>query len=200
MSDVDSNTVPAGPKVGRSNVSARDMAQIAVFAALIAALGLPGSITVGFSGVPITLQTLGIILSGAILGPRKGTAAVVVFLALTMIGLPLLAGGRTGLAAMAGPTVGYLLGWIPSAFVIGWFTARILPKYPIALGLLINVVGGMLVVYVLGSLGLLLRSDVGLWAAITTNGSFLPGDFAKVVVATIVAKSVHRAYPGLMRA
>jgi biotin transport system substrate-specific component len=48
------------------------MAQIAVFAALIAALGLPGAITVGFSGVPITVQTLGVILAGAVLGHVKG--------------------------------------------------------------------------------------------------------------------------------
>ncbi|MDV8021908.1 biotin transporter BioY [Rhodococcus sp. IEGM 1330] len=182
------------------NVSARDMAQIAVFAALIAALGLPGSITVGFSGVPITLQTLGIILCGAILGARKGTAAVLVFLALTMIGLPLLAGGRTGLQAMAGPTVGYLIGWIAAAFLIGLLTARILPKYSIALGLLINAIGGILVIYVFGTVGLVLRTDVGVLAAITSNGLYLPGDIAKVVVATVVAKSVHRAYPGLIKA
>ena len=103
MSGIDSSTRPPSRKVGRMNVSARDMAQIAVFAALIAALGLPGSITVGFSGVPITLQTLGIILAGAVLGPRKGTAAVLVFLALTMIGLPLLAGGTvTALVLLRG--------------------------------------------------------------------------------------------------
>ncbi|WP_237669065.1 biotin transporter BioY [Rhodococcus sp. BS-15] len=182
------------------NVSARDMAQIAVFAALIAALGLPGSITVGFSGVPITLQTLGVVLCGAILGARKGTAAVLVFLALTMIGLPLLAGGRTGLQAMAGPTVGYLIGWIAAAFLIGFLTARILPKYSIVLGLAINVIGGILVIYVFGTVGLILRTDVGVWAAITSNGLYVPGDIAKVVVATVVAKSVHRAYPGLIKA
>nr|WP_314143880.1 biotin transporter BioY [uncultured Rhodococcus sp.] len=182
------------------NVSARDMAQIAVFAALIAALGLPGSITVGFSGVPITLQTLGVVLCGAILGARKGTAAVLVFLALTMIGLPLLAGGRTGLQAMAGPTVGYLIGWIAAAFLIGLLTARILPKYSIVLGLAINVIGGILVIYVFGTVGLILRTDVGVWAAITSNGLYVPGDIAKVVVATVVAKSVHRAYPGLIKA
>jgi biotin transport system substrate-specific component len=199
VSGIDSSTRPPSRKVGRMNVSARDMAQIAVFAALIAALGLPGSITVGFSGVPITLQTLGIILAGAVLGPRKGTAAVLVFLALTMIGLPLLAGGRTGLQAAAGPTVGYLIGWIPAALLIGWLTARILPKYSIALGLAINALGGILVIYIFGTVGLILRTDVGLWAAITTNGPFLPGDIAKVVVATVVAKSVHRAYPGLIK-
>ncbi|NIL74338.1 biotin transporter BioY [Rhodococcus sp. B10] len=180
-------------------ISARDMAQIAVFAALLAALGLPGAITVGFSGVPITLQTLGVILAGAILGARKGTLAVVVFIALTLIGLPLLSGGRTGLTALAGPSAGYLIGWIPAAFVIGLLTARILPKYPVVLGLLINALGGILVIYVFGTFGLLLRTDIGVWGAISANFAFLPGDALKVVIATVVAKSVHRAYPGLIR-
>ncbi len=179
-------------------ISARDMAQIAVFAALLAALGLPGAITIGISGVPITLQTLGVILAGAILGARKGTAAVAVFIALTIIGLPLLSGGRTGLTALAGPSAGYLVGWIPAALIIGLLTARILPKYPIVLGLLVNVLGGIVVIYIFGTIGLLLRTDLGVWAAISTNFAFVPGDLAKVVVATVVAKSVHRAYPGLV--
>ncbi|MGW6426073.1 biotin transporter BioY [Nocardia sp. NPDC055053] len=179
--------------------AARDMAQIAVFAALIAALGLPGAITVGFSGVPITLQTLGVILTGAILGARKGTAAVAVFIALTLIGLPLLSGGRTGLTALASPTAGYLIGWIPATLVIGALTAAILPKYPIVLGLLINAFGGLVVIYLFGTAGLLIRTDLGVWAAVSANFAFVPGDLAKVVVATVVAKGVHRAYPGLIR-
>ncbi|WP_040732553.1 biotin transporter BioY [Nocardia tenerifensis] len=176
------------------------MAQVAVFAALIAAMGLPGAITVGFSGVPITVQTLGVILAGAVLGARKGTAAVLVFLALTMIGLPLLSGGRTGLTAMAGPSAGYLVGWVPAALVIGLLTARIVPKYPVVLGLLINALGGILVIYLFGTLGLLLRTDLDFRHAVSTNFAFIPGDLAKVVVATVVAKGVHRAYPGLIRA
>lgn len=179
-------------------ISARDMAQIAVFAALIAALGLAGAITVGFSGVPITLQTLGVILAGAVLGARKGVGAVTVFIALTLIGLPLLSGGRTGLTALAGPSAGYLIGWIPGVLVIGLLTARILPKYPIALGLLVNVIGGIVVIYIFGTIGLLLRTDLGVWAAISTNFAFIPGDLVKVVIATVVAKSVHRAYPGII--
>ncbi|WP_194814138.1 biotin transporter BioY [Nocardia sp. XZ_19_385] len=180
--------------------SARDLAQIAVFAALIAALGLPGAITVGFSGVPITVQTLGVILAGAVLGARKGTAAVLVFIALTLIGLPLLSGGRTGLTALASPTAGYLLGWIPATLVIGLLTYRILPKYPLVLGLLINAFGGLVVIYLCGAIGLLVRTDLDLAHAISTNFAFIPGDLAKVVVATVVAKGVHRAYPGLIRA
>lgn len=185
-------------RVSTVRFSARDMAQIAVFAALIAALGLPGAITVGFSGVPITLQTLGVILAGAVLGARKGTAAVAVFIALTLIGLPLLSGGRTGLFALAGPSAGYLVGWIPGVLVIGLLTARILPRYSFALGLLINALGGIVVIYAFGTVGLILRTDLGVWASVSTNVAFVPGDLVKVVIATVVAKSVHRAYPGLI--
>lgn len=178
--------------------SARDLAQVAVFAALIAALGLPGSITVGISGVPITLQTLGVITAGAILGARKGAAAVLVLLALVAIGLPLLAGGRGGLGVFAAPSVGYLVGWVVGAFVIGLLTRLILPKYPLWAGLLVNAVGGIAVIYVFGILGLLMRTDLGVGAAIASTGAYVPGDALKVIVASVVAKGVHRAYPGLI--
>lgn len=182
-----------------SQFSARELAQVAVFAALIAALGLPGAITVGIGSVPITLQTLGVILAGAILGARKGTAAVLVFTALVAMGLPLLAGGRGGLGVFASPTVGYLIGWSFATVFIGLATSRLLPKYPLWAALIINAVGGLGIIYFFGVLGLLLRTDLGVGAAIATNGAFVPGDIAKVVVATIVAKSVHRAYPGLLQ-
>ena len=97
--------------------TARDLAQIAIFAALIAALGLPGTITVGSTGVPITLQTLGVMLAGGILGARKGFLAVAVFLVLTTAGLPLLAGGRGGLGIWAGASAGYLVGWLVGVVV-----------------------------------------------------------------------------------
>ena len=79
----------------RRILPARDLAQIAIFAALIAALGLPGPLNIG--PVPITMQTLGVMFAGAILGPRKGTLAVLLFLVLTAVGLPLLAGARGGI-------------------------------------------------------------------------------------------------------
>lgn len=92
--------------------------RIAVFAALIAVLGLPG--TGVFAGnVPVTVQTLGVMLAGTVLGARRGTCAVLVFLALTVIGLPLLAGGRGGLGVLLAPSCGYLLAWLLSSCIIG---------------------------------------------------------------------------------
>lgn len=177
--------------------TARDLAQIAIFAALIAALGLPGSITIGSTGVPITLQTLGIMLTGGILGARKGFLAVLVFLVLTSAGLPLLAGGRGGLGVWAGPSAGYLVGWLVGVVVIGLLTARILPRYPLWQGILVNLIGGALVIYLFGITWLAIRT--GSWATALTGAlPFLPGDVLKAVVAAIVVKQVHRAYPGLI--
>ena len=64
--------------------------------------------------------------------------------------------------------------------------------------LLANAIGGIVVVYIFGTIGLLLRTDLSVWAAVSTNFAFVPGDLVKVVIATVVAKSVPRAYPGIV--
>lgn len=180
------------------SVSVGDLAQAAVFAALIAALGLPGTISIGPSGVPLTLQTLGVMLAGSILGPRKGVLAVGLFAILAIAGLPILAGARTGLVALASPTAGFFVGWLPAVLVIGALTAAMMPRYRVVWGVAINIVGGMVVIYAFGTVGLLLRTDLTWWAALTTNGIYVPGDVAKAVLTAVVAAQVHRARPDLI--
>ncbi|MGN0040076.1 MULTISPECIES: biotin transporter BioY [unclassified Rhodococcus (in: high G+C Gram-positive bacteria)] len=176
---------------------ARDLAQIAVFAALIIALGLPGQITIGSSGVPITLQSLGVMLAGALLGARKGVLSVTTVIVIGLA-LPVLAGGRTTLTSLAGPTAGFLIGWIPAVAVIGWLSMRMLPRYRTVLGVGVNVLGGIVVLYALGIAGMVLRTDLTVWAAAAANVAFLPGDLIKAVVTAAVAAQVHRAYPALL--
>lgn len=182
---------------GHARSATRDLAQVAVFAALIVALGLPGQISIGSAGVPITLQTLGVMLAGALLGWRKGVFSV---LAVMVIGLalPVLAGGRTTLTSLAGPTAGFLVGWIPAVIVIGLLTAWMMPRYRLIWGLAINILGGIVVIYAFGVGGMLLRTDLTLGAAIAANGAFLPGDLIKAVVTAVVAQQVHKARPGLI--
>jgi biotin transport system substrate-specific component len=175
--------------------TARDLAQIAIFAALIAALGLPPAITVGGIGVPITLQTLGVMLAGGVLGARKGFLTVLVFLVLVSVGLPLLSGGRGGLGVWAGPSAGYLVGWLVGVVVIGALTAKILPRYPLWQGIAVNLLGGVVVIGAIGMLWWGIRFG---WAAAAGGFIFLPGDALKAVIAAVVVKQVHRAYPGLI--
>lgn len=80
----------------------RNIVLIALFAALIAVLGLIPKITL-MSGVPITAQSLGVMLCGTVLGARRGALAVLLFLLLVALGLPLLAGGRAGWASSSRP-------------------------------------------------------------------------------------------------
>jgi biotin transport system substrate-specific component len=179
--------------------TARDLAQVAVFAALIAALGVPGTLYLGGSGVPITLQTLGVMLAGAILGPWKGLAAVAVFDALTFCGLPLLAGGRGGPAWFTvQPSAGYAWGFLLGALVIGLLTLAILPRYPLWLGILVTAVGGMLAIYAVGVPWTAAVAHLPLWSAAAGALIYFPGDAIKVVATAVIARQVHRAYPGLI--
>src|SRR4051812_13493159 len=176
--------------------SARDLALIASFAALVAVLGLPGSLSLFGNAVPVTLQTLGVMLAGAVLGWRRGFLALAVFLVLVAAGLPLLAGGRGGLGVFAGPSAGFLLAWPLGAAVTGWLVERTLPSYPVWWGLTANLVGGVAVVY---AIGIPVQAAVlGTSSMVSTAVSaavFLPGDLVRAFAATVVAAGAHRASP-----
>lgn len=176
----------------------RDIPLIAIFAGVVAALGLFPAISAFGGAVPITAQSLGVMLAGAILGPRRGALALVVFLVLVAIGLPLLAGGRGGLGVLAGPSVGYLVGWPVAAFAVGALTYVFGAPYRLVWGIVASVVGGVVVLHVLGIIGLVLRADLSVGDAIAADLVFVPGDLVKAVVCAVVARGVHAAYPGLL--
>jgi biotin transport system substrate-specific component len=178
-----------------ARLAARDLALVAVGAALIAVLGLPGTFYPFGMAVPITAQTLGVVLAGLVLGARRGAFAVVVFLALVAAGLPLLAGGRGGLGVFTGPSAGYLLGWVVGAWVAGALAGVRLERVPLVSLLVAAIVGGVLVVHVVGIPVLAWRAHLGLGQAVATDAVFVPGDLVKAVVAAVVARGVERGYP-----
>ena len=194
-----SHQVRAG--VAKKRLSSRDLALVASFAALIAVLGLPGSIHLFGNAVPVTLQTMGVMLAGSILGWKRAGLSVLVLLVLVAAGLPLLSGGRGGLAVFVGPSAGYLGGWVLGAVVIGWLVQRRLPAYPLWWGGVANVLGGIGGVYLVGiPVQAAVLGTSGLVATAASAALFLPGDAIKVVIATAVASSVHRGYPGITEA
>lgn len=174
-----------------------DIALIATFAALIAVLGLPGAIPLPFTPVMITLQTLAVMLTGTLLGWRRGSLAVLLFLALVAAGLPLLAGGRGGLAVFVAPSAGFLVGWLLAVLVIGALVQRRLPAYPLWWGALANLVGGIGAVYLVGIPVQAFLMKISVAEAALTSLAFVPGDLVKVAVATAVSAGVLRALPDL---
>ena len=171
----------------------RSLSHIALFAALIAVLGFVPQIMLPF-GVPITAQSLGIMLCGTVLGAKRGALAVLLFLALVAVGLPLLSGGRGGLGVFASPTVGFLIGFPIAAFVAGLVTERlklaILPAAGIGAFL-----GGVVALYAFGIPGLALMLDKSLTEAALMVTAFLPGDLIKVVLAALITQGIARMRP-----
>jgi biotin transport system substrate-specific component len=183
---------------GELPVKTKDLAYIALFAAITAVLGLVPAISVG--PVPITAQTLGVMLAGAILGARRGFLSQLLFLVLVAIGLPLLASGTGGLAVFAGPTAGYLISWPIAAFVVGLLTERFWARYNLAWGVLANVIGGIVVIYLIGVPVLAAVANLSPRAAIVSGAlPFLIGDGIKAVLAAAIAVQVRRSYPVIER-
>ena len=178
--------------------SSRDVALIAIFAGVIAALGVVPAFQLPGFPVAITLQSMGVMLAGSIIGARRAFAATLLFLVLVAVGLPFLAGGRGGLGALLTPAIGFLVAWPFGAFVTGWLVEHHGSPYRLGWGILANAVGGVLVVYAAGMAGIMLVAQVSLAAAAAATWIFLPGDAAKVVVAALIARQVHRAMPDLL--
>ncbi|WP_432817200.1 biotin transporter BioY [Sulfitobacter sp. JB4-11] len=172
----------------------RSIALVALFAALIAALGLIPKLTLGF-GVPITAQSLGVMLCGTILGARRGGLAALLFVALVALGLPLLAGGRGGLGVFAAPSVGFVVGFPVAAFATG-FVMEQMQRTPIAWAAgIASVIGGVVVLYAFGVPGLMVMLDKGFAEALGLVSAFIPGDFIKAVLAGLITAGVARARP-----
>ena len=111
------------PATGRPTLGTTDLALVASFAALISALAYLGAIPVGGAGVPITLQTFGVMLTGCLLGPVRGFLAVLLYLALGAVGLPVFAEHTSGLGTFSQPSAGYLLSF-PVAALVGGLMVR----------------------------------------------------------------------------
>jgi biotin transport system substrate-specific component len=183
--------------MNRPRLDATDLARIAVFTAIVAALGLPGGLSV-LGSVPITAQTLGVMLAGAVLGPWRGALSMLVLLALVAIGLPLLSGGRGGLGVFVGPSAGYLLGWVFGAFAIGAIVhgGRRMTRLRTVVGM---IVGGILVVYAFGIPVQAFVTRLPLGPTALQSAIFLPGDLVKTAIAAAITMTLARAYPRAFR-
>lgn len=185
---------------------ATDLALVATFAAFISACALLPAIPVGGLPVPITLQTFGVALAGAVLGARRGALAVLLYLVVGLAGAPIFAGATGGLGVIGRPSFGYLIAFPIAALLTGFLTERVLGSrrwsrgWRATLGVFgAATAGTLLVIYPLGIAVLGWRLGLAPGEAIAAGAVFLPGDLIKNALAAVVATAVHRAFPDLLR-
>ncbi|MDI3211150.1 biotin transporter BioY [Arthrobacter sp. AL12] len=195
----------ATPARQRNRWNATDLGLIAVFAALVASSALIAAIPVAGMGVPITVQTLAVMLTGLALGPGRAFAAVGLYVLLGLAGLPIFSGGRAGLGVLAGPSAGYIIGFVVAATAAGWLTVLVLRRTAGRPGRLRAVllfaaamVSSIIFVHGLGILGMMVNAKLDLSKAFLVDLVFYPGDVIKNVLAVTIALALHKAFPDLL--
>jgi len=186
-----------------SSISSKDITYIALFTSLTTVFSIIPPIPMPVVPVPLTLQTLGLMLAGLVLGPRLALLSMALYLLIALVGFPVLPGARSGLAVFAGPTGGFLLGFLPGAFVTGWMAKR---SAQLAQGarsgaqifagnLTAAILGGALTVYAVGVPWLAIISNIPMSEAVLAVAIFMPGDVIKALIAAFVATRVAQLMP-----
>lgn len=176
-------------------MNAKDLIYIALFAALTAGLGTLPPFMLATLGVPITAQSMGPMLAGSILGAKRGTLALILFLLLAAMGLPVFAGARGGLSIFFGPGAGFVFGWPIAAFTIGFLFEYYWQRLNFIKAALCIGLGGVIICYVTGILWLNIMAKIPLMQAVVGSMLFLPGDLIKVILAANISLIIKRTYP-----
>lgn len=168
----------------RSLFTVREMVFTAVCAAIICVLA-PISVPVG--AVPVSLGTLAIYFTAAILGGKRGTFAVLVYILIGLVGLPVFTGMRGGAGALFGATGGYIIGYIPMALIIGIFSdMKVNSKFKWTMP--VGMVLGTAVLYTFGTAWYMILTGSPLVTALyTCVVPFLLFDGIKIVLSTLLA-------------
>jgi biotin transport system substrate-specific component len=162
----------------------------ALFVGLTAQVVIP----LGFTPVPLTLQTLSVLLVGAALGSTRGLASMGLYLVAGLAGVPWFQGWSTGLT----PTIGYVVGFVAAAWLVGLLAERRGDRTPLrAAGLM---VAGNVVIYAFGVTGLLLMTPFDLPTAVAKGVvPFLLGDAIKIVAAAALLPTAWKLVGGSRR-
>lgn len=173
--------------VNKSKWSTLDMTYVGVFAVLIAIcswISIPAT-------VPFTLQTFAVFAALGVLGGRRGTFAVLVYILLGAIGVPVFAGFSAGIGVLFGTTGGYIIGFLFSGLLYRWITKAAGEKLPV---MILSMVLGLIACYAFGTAWFMLiwartNEAIGLgtalgWCVIP----FVIPDLAKIALAVALTK------------
>jgi biotin transport system substrate-specific component len=169
----------------------KEITYVALFAAVMGALGLVPPIMLSFTPVSITIQTLGVLLAGGVLGARLGALSQVVFLLIVAAGVPLLSGGRGGIGVFVGPSAGYLLAWPITAFCIGYLLSRF-HTLRLRNVLMLNLTVGILLIYLIGIPVQAFMMDIPLLQTVKLSLVYIPGDVLKAILASYLVYRLRK--------
>ena len=150
--------------------------------------------------VPLTLATLGIYVCSCVLPPAMSTLSILLYLAIGAVGVPVFSGYSGGIGKLAGPTGGYLVGYLPMAFVISLIVTLLVRREkrpPLAVDIAIRMfacVLGTVVLYTFGTVWYVIQQNTTFAAALPLCVfPFIPGDIAKIVAAALISRGVETA-------
>ncbi|WP_462409957.1 biotin transporter BioY [Neobacillus sp. Marseille-QA0830] len=162
-----------------------------IFSALFAAIiGILAQVTIPLPLVPITGQTLAVGLAATILGSRYGTLSVIFYALMGAIGVPVFSGMSGGFGVIVGPTGGFIIGFIPAAFLIGVILEK--TNFTVWKGMIANTVG-MLVTLTIGTFWLKFAAGIS-WTAALTSGfyPFIVVGLMKAFLASWIGITVYK--------
>lgn len=189
---------PAGAVVDRAPADSARVTKLALAGVFAAVLAVSAWVSIPFHPVPLTLQTLTVLVAGGLLGRIWGTVSVGVYVLVGVAGVPVFSNGSAGVGVLLGPTGGYLVGFIVAAFVVGaaadaarsrgWRGRRV----TVALG--VGVLAASAVIYAVGVPWLMVVTGMTPAAALAAGmAPFLVGDALKAIVAVILVRAVGAA-------
>ncbi len=184
---IDTRTRPIAIALAPDGVLSR--AGLVLAGSALLALSARLEIPLPFSPVPVTAQTLAVLVIGAALGARLGAATVTLYLVEGIAGLPVYACGAAGLARLGGPTGGYLVGFVAAAALVGWAAERGWTRTIVTT--LLAMLAGEALIYAFG-LAWLSRFPLSVSPLEAGLFPFIPGDAYKIALAVAVLPPVTR--------
>lgn len=161
---------------------------MAVTALMTAVTCILAPLSIPIGPVPISLTNFAIYLSLYLLDWKKGTISYILYLLLGLVGLPVFSGFTGGIGKLAGPTGGYIIGFIPMAIIAGIVIDKYTEKWLLCL---LAMIVGTIVCYALGTAWLAYEAKMDMMAALWAGViPFIPGDLVKMALAILIAPKI----------
>ena len=183
--NIDNNKLP----LNKNNINSKviDIIFIALFVAIIAVCS---QIIIPFGQIPFTLQTLAVLLSASLLGAKRGSCSVFIYILLGAVGLPVFSGFSGGLSFLLGPTGGYIIGFLFTAFIVGFITEKLGDKHWV---LALSMALGILVCYAFGTMWfcIIMKRDI-LYGLLWCVVPYIIPDVIKIVFSVFLVKRFQK--------